>query len=270
MTDARRHAPDEDGPVPVVHEDDLRPVHDRSRAGPATARGVVVALVAVLVVTLVRPWDTGGATPAARPPAASPAGLAPTSTPAPDPTAWQADAAGSPACASPRSWRVATIESWFGRTARVWAAAEAVEAAPGDPRLAFAPVIAEQITGLGWCAPVDGDERPPLTARGRLWRDEGGTITPVWTVRLEPDGPHALGELWGPAGGGEWPVGRYVIELATPSGAWGRVLAIDLRTARVEPVASPNAEPATPNAEVAEPATLAPAASVAAPPVPGP
>ena len=51
--------------------------------------------------------------------------------------------------------------------------------------------------------------------------------------RLEPRAPDALGELWVPPARGvgnrpPWPMGRYVIELRSPSGAYVRYLGLEL------------------------------------------
>lgn len=221
---------------------------------------VVAGLLVASAVT--KPWEALAPVPAgavdpagaATAPRGGPGGAAPGADPTADATSGDAPStATSPACASPQSWRTATIESWFGRMARVWSAVEVGEHALEDPSLPFEPVIAERITAIGWCAPVVGPDRPPVAARGTLWRlgDEGMTLASY--VRLEPERPNALGELWGPPPGtGPWEPGRYVIELRTPSGSWRRTIGIEIFTAYPDattlPIASPPASivPRTP------------------------
>jgi hypothetical protein len=238
--------------VPVVREEDIRPV-----AGRGGSRFLVVALVLAglgVATTVVKPWEViVPAVPGAPVPGGwhdGGAATRPLSTPvaSPAPDGSPALTTTSPACASPQSWRTATIESWFGRMARVWSAVEAGEHALEDPSLPFEPVVAERITAIGWCAPVLGPDRPPVAARASLWRagDEGMELV-VSYVRLEPEGPNALGELWAPPPGNEgvWPPGRYVIELRTPSGSWRHTIGIEILTARPDttPAPSPSMSP---------------------------
>lgn len=244
-----------DDTAPVVREHDMRPV-----AGGGGSRFMVLALALAgiaIATTVVKPWEAvGPGVEGALGHAGSHVdGTAyrPPETPLPDPTPDGASTSvsTSPACASPQSWRTATIESWFGRMARVWSATEAGEDAIDDPSLPFEPVIAERITAIGWCAPVLGPERPPVTAQGSLWRLGGEGMEPVGFVRLEPDERNALGELWAPPPGGDgvWPPGRYVIELRTPSGSWRRTIGIEVLTAHPDstPFASPSAPASSPS-----------------------
>lgn len=230
----------------------MRPLGGRDGSRSLALVLVVAGLLVATAVT--KPWEAlapvppGPADPAV--PAASPrggsGGAAPGSDPTPDATPGDGPStATSPACASPQSWRTATIESWFGRMARVWSAVTVGEHALEDPTLPFEPVIAERITAIGWCAPVFGPDRPPVAARGTLWRlgDEGMTLASY--VRLEPEQPNALGELWGPPLGTDtWEPGRYVIELRTPSGSWRRTIGIEIFTAY--PDATPLPTPSAP------------------------
>ena len=221
---------------------------------------VVAALVAgAFLVGLVRPWDwfTDGAAAVPAPPAmVAEAGRA---TPSPyagvaalQPSA-RADGDPEPAsvartCAYPTAWRTATIQMWAGARARVWTAAEAV-AATGvdDPSIPFNPVTSDTVESIGWCAPVTGPDRPPLTAEATLFRLVDGVATEVVVDRLEPATRDALGELWLPqeqTGGRRplWAPGRYVIRLATPSGGYERYLGLQvgLREPRPEPTATPS------------------------------
>ena len=223
-------------------EESVRPVVSRSRGALLTLTLVILAFA----IGLVRPWDwlatTNGASGA---PAdgrtgsgsgdagtaggnggagATPA-LIPSQSPAPG-----SDAAAALTCAYPQSWRSATLQDWAGRRAHVWTAVDAVTASgPLDPGIPFQPVVGDRFTALGWCAPVIGPDRPPLDARGTLFRIDGGTATPEPYQRLQPDGPNALGELWAPAGAATWAPGRYLIEVATPAGTWARWIGLELR-----------------------------------------
>jgi hypothetical protein len=218
----------------------------RTGRGPVIV-GVLVA--AAFLLGLARPWDLLNAPAPDRGDAAapdvaiaSPAGdsspgaedfatpgvlaVAPTRPPTPPARALT--------CAFPSEWRSASIEDWSARPARVWRAAEVVEASgPDDPTIAFEPIVAATITAIGWCAPVDGPDRPPLGLTASLFRLRDGVAIPVPYDRLEPAQPDALGELWTPVvlGVGNrppWPFGRYVIELRSGSGSYVRYLGIEL------------------------------------------
>lgn len=220
---------------------------------------VAVALVAgAFLLGLVRPWDwlTGGAAAVPAPPAmvteAGPAvpspypgvaALPPSARAAGDPE----PATAAPTCAYPTAWRTATIQMWAGVRARVWTAAEAVAAAGvDDPSIPFNPVASNAVEAIGWCAPVSGPDRPPLTAEATLFRLMDGVATEIAVDRMEPAARDALGELWLPreeAGGRRplWAPGRYVIRLAAPSGGYERFLG--MQVGLVEPMPEPSVEP---------------------------
>jgi hypothetical protein len=220
-----------------------------SRGRSATITGVL--LVAAFALGLVRPWDwlgAGASSGTANPPdrsAGVAAGIAtpqPTASPTPGPGT---DAAAAETCAYPQSWRSATLQRWAGREAQVWTAVEAVSASgPSDPAIPFQVVGGDEFRAIGWCAPVLGDDRPPLDARGRLFRLDGANADEVAYRLIAPAAPNALGELLAPDGPDPafWPPGRYVFELATPTGSWQRWLGLELREAG-SPVATPAASP---------------------------
>ena len=137
-------------------------------------------------------------------------------------------------CALPSQWRSSSIEDWTGRQARVWKAVEVVEATgPDDPSIPFEPIVSPTITAIGWCAPVDGPDRPPQNLTASLYRIRDGAALPLLYDRLEPREPDVLGELWVPrplsvGNRPSWPVGRYVIELRSASGGYVRYLGLDL------------------------------------------
>ncbi|HKF84716.1 MAG TPA: hypothetical protein VKB30_02955, partial [Candidatus Limnocylindrales bacterium] len=157
-------------------------------------------------------------------------------------------------CALPMQWRSSTIEEWTGHQARVWKAVDVVEAAgPSDPAIQFEPIVAATITAIGWCAPAAGPERPPLDLVTTLYRIGDGVASAIPYDRLEPAAPDALGELWVPRARSvgqrpRWPMGRYVIELRSPSGTYTRYLGLDLtdHVARAGPAASAEPAPAIP------------------------
>ena len=145
----------------------------------------------------------------------------------------------------------------------MWTAIDVTEASgPTDPAIPFQIVAGDDFTAIGWCAPVEGDERPPVSATGRLFvLDADGTATELPYARIEPGVPSALGELWAPAAHGTsteaaWPVGRYVIELQTASQSWRRWLGLDLRSEPVGPRTSEgsSASPAAAPGDASSPA----------------
>jgi hypothetical protein len=220
---------------------------------------VAVLVIAAFAIGLVRPWDwlgpstadsagrqAGAVVPGAGsvdPVGASSVGEgAPEDAPRDEPVAADDGTAAapfrSPTCASPLGWRAATIESWTGRQARVWAAAEAVPATgPEDVAIPFRPIVSEVVTAIGWCAPVEGAERPPLTATATLFRlGTSGVADEIPYERLEPGTQDAMGELLIPpvqtvGRRPAWSPGRYVIRLATPSGSYVRYLGLEITTA---------------------------------------
>jgi hypothetical protein len=217
-----------------------------ARRGPGPV--IVAALVAAaFLLGLVRPWDwladagradagpgagevagasagPGGATPASGAPGGG--AVAGAAVPTPPPR--------TATCGYPSSWRTSSISFWAGARARIWTAAEAVPAnGPDDPAIPFHPIASDTVEALGWCAPVTGPERPPLTAEATLYRLRDGVAVEVPSDLLEPAGGDALGELWVPpqrAVGRRppWAPGRYVIRLATASGTYERFLGIEV------------------------------------------
>jgi hypothetical protein len=209
---------------------------------------VTVLVVGAFLLGLFRPWDLLGpppATPAVTTPGpgdAAPddgvpasAGTAPRTAPPVPRTAIT--------CALPSQWRSSTIEDWTGRQARVWKAVEVVQASgPDDPAIPFEPIVSPTVTAIGWCAPVNGPDRPPQNLTANLYRIRDGAAVRVVYDRLEPAEPDALGELWVPlprsvGNRPSWPLGRYVIELRSASGGYVRYLGLELldRVERASP-----------------------------------
>jgi len=276
---ARRtaHGPEGDEAAPVLApreraliDEAVAPVGSRGR-GPVLVAGLVVA---AFILGLLRPWDLlgpasgGDGTRAAAAPVAgvgngSPPGGSSAGTAGSSSGVGSSSSAGSPGgeaaslsptCAYPLTWRTATIESWSGRRAHVWKAAEVVPATgPDDPSIPFEPIMAETITAIGWCAPVEGPERPPIAATATLYRLHDGVATLEPYERLEPAGPDALGELLVPPAAGAadrpvWQPGRYVIELRSASGGYVRYLGLELGDHVVRPTPSASSVSPSPSA----------------------
>ena len=205
---------------------------DRRGRGPAVA---AVLIGAAFLLGLLRPWDlvvpAGGSRGAYAAPGSDGLAVAGSSaaarTPPPSPTSQLT-------CAYPSQWRSSTIQDWAGRTARVWTAVEVVQATgPDDPTIPFEPVVAASVTAIGWCAPIDGPDRPPRALTASLFRIQDGVARGVPYDRLEPAAPDSLGELWLPRPRGvgnrpTWAMGRYVIELRSAGGAYRRFLGLEL------------------------------------------
>jgi len=139
------------------------------------------------------------------------------------------------------SWRATTLQLWPGRALpiRSWIAIEPVEAAgPLDDAIPFAPVAADKVTAIGFCAPLEEAIRPPVAIQPSLWRVGDGRAVPLVLVPANPADHDPLRGLWRPpstpdaSGGGisvdAWPPGRYVIELASPSETYVRWLGVEI------------------------------------------
>jgi hypothetical protein len=245
--------PDGDGEAVLAPREE-RLIEESVSAVGQRGRGPVVAAVlvaAAFLLGLLRPWDLvvpSGASTASDAP--GPAGLLPTGSTGAEPTP-PASPTSQITCAQPSQWRSSTIQDWAGRTARVWTAVDVVDASgPDDPAIRFQPVVAASVTAVGWCAPVDGPDRPPETIVATLYRVQDGVARAVPYDRLEPAGPESLGELWLPQPRGvgnrpTWPLGRYVIELRSESGAYRRFLGLELtdRVIRTSPAPTGSGDP---------------------------
>lgn len=256
MTERPGGPVDPDAPFLAPREEEalaqaVRPVAGRRRGATIAA----VLIVLAFVVGLVRPWDFLGDVAGPFGPLPRASGAVAVGTAAPDgtgdagvpgPLGSGIGAGTAPTCGYPQAWRSAVIQRWSGRRARVWTAVDVGQArSADDPAIPFNVIAGDDFAAIGWCAPVSGDDRPPASARGRLYRIvEGGVAEELAYRRLEPPAPTSLGELWVPdTGAGStplaWPPGRYVIELATPDGSWSRWLGLELRMAPVSPTGPP-------------------------------
>jgi hypothetical protein len=144
----------------------------------------------------------------------------------------------APFCLSPSAWRVFATERWSNRGLRSWqaAAAATVASGPTDPTIPITTVSSQWIQTLGYCAPVDGPDRPPADSTVTLYRipagppKDGRAGELVATRRLQPvlrlsslgadfAPPASSTEATtsGPASG--WQAGTYVFRIEGPAGS---------------------------------------------------
>jgi hypothetical protein len=249
----------------------------RRIASGTDPRRLYVPLAFVLgavLMAIIKPWGAPADQPVAVA-SGAPATHAP-STARPDrgttapvgPTGGSAAAADlSVTCGSPSGWRVATLQHWEGRPTpiRSWIAVDPIETTdPLDPAIPFAPVATDAVLAIGYCAPLDDARRPPEAAIASIWAILDGRAQAVTLERLEPAQDNALGELWMPApeiavtaaSGDVWPPGRYVIEVAAPSGSFNRWMGVDIEDLRSVHAASPTVAPGPSGSGVASPGAV--------------
>ena len=213
------------------------------------AAGLVLSVMLIAVSTaIIKPWDFGAERAVATPRPASAATPRPTRAPPPSIDRLAA------VCLRPFGWRIVATERWRDRTVRSWKAIEPVEATgPDDPSIPTVIVAGDSVPALGWCSPVDGLEQPPTDARATVFAvDASGVARRVTVRQLAPSDVSSGGATWAPPGPGAlgavasetWPVGRYVIRVATPDGSYERWLGADvLRPARERSLPSPAVSP---------------------------
>lgn len=215
------------------------------------------ALLAFLMVAVVKPWPD------------EPRSVGPIPPPAAPPVATASPTAGPLAdlrrqCEEPLGWRVFTIEEWSEGTVRVWRGLEPSAHATGplDPTIPVVP-LGPLTDAVGYCSPWEGSERPPADGVVTAWSVQGPGATTTSLLRLvaAPAAPHpanVLGALFAPpastastsassipaastpgrspnappAGAARatpaprWPAGRYVFNLSGP--AWSRWWAVEV------------------------------------------
>jgi hypothetical protein len=197
----RRPAPCPAGvrlPAPTVNEPTAVPTAPVAARRPLPRRAVV-AVVAVVAVTLIRPWGdaTSSPAPATRVSDASELALLPTPTPEPAPSLLPDEIA-----CPPSGWQVVSLDRLGTWTVRSWVPADIVAASgPLDPRVRRMTLESPEVLAIGACAPptVAGDgaaparwARPaaPGLAPRRRSRDAGHAgRAPAGT---HPDGGDAL------------------------------------------------------------------------------
>ncbi len=227
---------------------------------------LVAVVIGALVLQVIRPWGdgtSGGASPIV---GSVTAAAEMSSTPPMTPVTRSVDPGPASAaglhvtCGSTDGWRATTTQVWPDRAIpiRSWIAIEPAGAGdPLDTTIPFAPVAADEVTAIGFCAPIDEALRPPVTIRPSLWWIVGDRAVPLALVPADPADHDAMRGLWLPpsslgvaragVSGDAWPPGRYVIELATPGGTYVRRLGIeilDLGGRRSPPSSSPSLGPA--------------------------
>jgi hypothetical protein len=234
-------------------------------------------VVALVVLTIVKPWDA--------PPAAAP--LIPLQPQRSEvgPAATQdrsAEGIAEPVCLGTAGWRLATIERWRLVIAgaieiqkvSVWRAmtplgGSSEAEAPTDPTDSRIPIIAvagEEIDAVGWCAPADGPAKPIGPADVTLWRVDpaGPVVAPVHRI-LPASGttqfaalyagvadcsgsPACPGSQGGPLVAPSWTAGRYVFRYVDRGAGQAWWFGADIQV-----LAAPTAPPAAPATERGSP-----------------
>lgn len=250
MTDAQppRHAGSEPGESPVP----LAVTRLGPSAGAQRLPTAVWVVAAFVIVAVLKPWGGGGPVEATlRPDVAAPAVITPVPT-----EDRSATGLAIPVCLGSGGWRVATLETWRLRNVRVWRAIEPVDRATGplDPAIPAVPVVADAITGLGWCAPAFGPDEPAGPAQVRAWQVIGVTDHEVALRQVQPaGGVTPIAALYLPVSGA-WTSGRIVFEYRDEGTGAAHWFAADLQIL----APAPSASPGSPGAGAALRSTTAP------------
>jgi hypothetical protein len=169
------------------------------------------AVVALLAVAVLKPWGPPAPRPTANA-AATANASAQRAAATPD------RAAGSITCWSQQEWRAVTVERSAGRAIVSWmAVAPVMVEGPDDPRIPLLRVVADRVTGLGYCAPAT----IPTAA------DALGTSMTAWlrsddgeAVQLGPLEPAAVlsedAAVVFRLAGSSWRPGTYVVQVLAP------------------------------------------------------
>jgi len=219
------------------------------RAGrrPLAIAALVVALVAV---SIVKPWAGAGRAEPDPAPASAATGPAETADVSIS-TEYGVLAPGQVDCVS-SDWRIVALGNFGGWTVRTSIAITPVEASgPGDSSIPDLSLGASDIAGLGACAPSTWSGAPGRASRiVTAWRTSAdgaptATFARVTLAELDPlpsgspagaqpIAPRSVAELVRPlpaTQGGRWPAGRYVLLLASPDAGAGRWIAVDIGVA---------------------------------------
>lgn len=218
-------SPERDADVPVQRV-----------GGSGTLPVAAAVLVAIgVAIALVKPWGAGPASSVgpsagavstiARPvPTRAPASIASTTEITPDPDIEAVRR--RRLCQGHLAWEIVTMERTARRQTRTVYGLEVVEApGPASNLIPYQRGFAEQLVGLGICAPRDPSASfEQLLSRVRVWQAPGGRA-PVQLSGLTPlDADlYALGEAYfGPPGRiratPAWPAGRYIFQIQ-PAGS---------------------------------------------------
>jgi hypothetical protein len=171
----------------------VRPPIDEGRL--STTLGIVLVLVALMIL---KPWAGGGATPALPISLTTAEPVPVTPVPTEDRTA---EGLAAPICLGTGAWRVASLEQWQTQDVRVWRAIEPIGSATGplDTAIPSVPIVAIQLTALGWCAPAFGPDLPVGPATVTAWTVQGAEATPLQLQQVRPpDGVTPIAALYVP------------------------------------------------------------------------
>ncbi len=186
-------------------------------------RRVAIALLAVVAVTLVRPWGGATAPPpvSQRPSDAAELALLPTPTPGAAPSLLPDEIA-----CPPVGWQLVSLDRLGTWTVRSWVPADIVAATgPLDPRIRRMTLESPDVLAIGACAPPVVADDGRLLQGGparllRVWRLDRGGPTPVPLDVRRPEQTPSVATLYLPAtanlpgaGPDRWPPGSYVVEL---------------------------------------------------------
>jgi hypothetical protein len=163
------------------------------------------------------------------------AGTDPDSTAATPQATTDPDAEVTAFCLNVAEWRVYATEQWLGGRVRTWSSVEVHDhGSPGDPALPVTRLVSEAVTTLGYCAPISGSERPPVTTVASAWvTSPGHDPISIALTRALPVHASALGAAWLPPVADDtratgWPPGNYTFRLADTATGYERWFAIEV------------------------------------------
>lgn len=210
-----------------------------ARTGPRLP-AVVGVLVAFIALAIAKPWDAGGRSGAgAEGPAVAARTAMATATriTLPSPATASPDAAsvaafetrGRRQCQQWDGWRAVSVERLRGSVRRSLFVVDPVAATSAtDPHIPTARLYAEELRGIGYCAPRAATEVPVPAPRVRIWQVVDGGVPRRWDDLASLDEQLSLaGEYYFArprdlAGAeGAWPPGRYVFEIRPAAAAGG-------------------------------------------------
>jgi hypothetical protein len=208
MTNARLHR--RAGSASDDDHVDLAIVRVQPRQRVPRYDAAVVLVAALVVIAMVKPWGGGApTTPTFR------TDIAVVAEATPEPTEDRsATGLAAPVCLGAGAWQVASLETWRSRPVRVWRAIEPVMAATGplDPAIPAVPVVADSLSGLGWCAPAYGPAQPAGPSRVQAWQVVDGAARPLFLRQVQPvDGVTPIAALYLPVDG-PWVAGLVVFQ----------------------------------------------------------
>jgi hypothetical protein len=183
-----------------VDERDGRLIVARVRPPTRDPRlSALLGMVAVLVgLAVLKPWGVAAPAPSRAPGLTTAAPVEVT----PEPTADRsAQGLASPVCLGSGSWQVASLERWRTQAVRVWRAIEPVRSATGplDRAIPSSPIVAVELTALGWCAPAYGPAVPIGPVTVTAWWVEKDEAAALRLVQVQPpDGVTPLAALYRP------------------------------------------------------------------------